>query len=73
MLGYSIWQIQKKQVFNHQWIWKFEFDAFQFVYNFTDTDYWYGLFILPQALRGVCSQLNCTQKMELYSKENMKY
>ena len=26
-----------------------------------------------QVLRGVCWQLNCTQRMELYSKENMKY
>ena len=30
-------------------------------------------FYRQQALRGVCWQLNCTQRMELYSKENMKY
>ena len=34
---------------------------------------WPMFFFIWQALRGVCWQLNCTQRMELYSKENMKY
>ena len=33
----------------------------------------HNFFLRLQALRGVCWQLNCTQRMELYSKENMKY